>query len=188
MKIFTYQFDYEIPEELIGVYIKESGDSPHDLMAFNNPLEWSPPTVEFDSELERIDAIPATNLPLHVASKELAEAIKEVARDDIVLIPFSVKTKDNISTDFYVLHPVKRVSIWDMEASKWEPLDIPDWPKDRPMYMHDMVLMQKDIEPFSIAYNKNWNSMLVFNQEIAGLLSMHSNWLKIITPEHYSNA
>jgi len=188
MKIYTYDFDYEIPQELIGMYIKESGDSPHALKSLDMPSKWSAPKVEFDAELGRIDAIPATNLPLHVASKELAEAIKEVAKDDIVLIPFEAKTKGNISTDFYVLHPVKMVSIWDMQASKWEPLDSPNWPKDRPMYLHDMVLMQKGIEPFSIAYNKNWNSMLVFNQEIADLFSKHSNWLKILIPEHYSNA
>ena len=188
MKIFTYEFDYEIPQELIGVYIKESGDSPHDLKVFDKPLEWSPPIVEFDAKLDRIDAIPATNLPLHVASKELAGAIKEIAKEDIVLIPFEVKTKGKVSTDFYVLHPVKRVAIWDMEASKWDPATMPKWPKDRPLHMHDMVLMQKGIEPFSIAYNKNWNSMLVFNQEIADLLTKHSKWLKIITPDHYSTA
>jgi len=188
MEIYTYEFDCEIPQDLIGTYVKESGDSPHDLMAFDKPLEWSPPKVEFEAELERIDAVPATNLPLHVTNKELAEAIKQVAEDDVVIIPFAAKAKCGSSTELYVIHPVKRVSIWDMDASKWEPLDLPNWPKDRPMYMHNMVLKQNGIEPFSIAYNKSWSSMLVFNQEIAELFSKHSNWLKIITPEHYSNA
>lgn len=187
MHIYSYRFPKNYSQSLIGTYDQSSGDSPHDLIAFGLKTSWRPPSVSFEVSLEKIDLIPATNLPLALVRADLGQEIADVSDGAVDLIPVVLVAGNLTTKAFSILHPSHHLEIWDLAKSDWLPLDTPDWPKDRPMFMKDMILKTGTTMPVSIAYNKHWPSMIVFNEQIAKLIRNSGSWVEIYTPSHYCN-
>ena len=186
MNVYTYDFPEDHPEKLIGVYDKASGDSPHDLKVFGYKESWRPPALHFTVPASRLDPVPATNLPVHVFRDDLASEIARIDGDEVVIIPLRVTAAKEEINGFSIVHPHRKVAIWDLEKSKWRGLGGPDWPKDQPMFMQDMVLKDK-IEEFKVAYNRQWSSMLLFNEAVASTIRVSRSWVKVFIPQHYRN-
>lgn len=188
MEVFAYKLPDDYADKLIGVYDKETGDSPHDLMAFGYKPEWNPPVVRFDVPFSRIDLIPSTNLPLPLIHNELGTSIARIAGDALRLIPISVTDhKGSASADFSLMLPTTEVEIWDLERSTWRGLDMAGWPANKPMFMSDMVI-KEDLElSVPIAFNAHWKSMVVFQSQVADLIRESGSWAEVFVPQHYRN-
>lgn len=188
MELFTYKLPDDSADNLIGVYDKETGDSPHDLRAFGYKPDWKPPVVRFDVPFSRIDLIPSTNLPLPLICNELALSIARIAGEAIRLIPIKVTDhKGTKSDDFSLMLPTTETEIWDLDKSTWRGLDMVGWPKNKPMFMSDMVIKERISMSTPIAFNAHWKSMVVFTEPIADLIRDSGSWVHVFVPHHYRN-
>lgn len=189
MGVFTYKFPDDYGDELIGVYDKETGDCPYELMAFGYKADWRPPIVRFDIPFSRIDPIPRTNLPLPLVHNDLGISIGKIAGDALRLIAVQVTDHHGeTSADFSLLFPIIETKIWDLEKSIWRGLDMAGWPANRPMFMSDMVIKENLELTAPIAINAHWTSMVVFQESIADLIRESGSWVRVVVPQHYRNA
>ena len=185
--IYSFDFPTDYKDNLIGIYDKSSGDSPHNLKAFGYKSDWKAPIVNFDIAERKIDPIPSTNLPVQIMRNDLANEIKNIAGEELLIIPITVFFKKKKSGNYSIILPVREVAIWDLAESQWEPLNTPDWPKHKPMFLYDMVLLKSLPTDFHIAYNNAFNGMIVFTESVKKKIEQYSSWVSIFTPQHYRN-
>jgi hypothetical protein len=184
--IYTFKLPDDFSEKLIGEYDREIGDSPHNLSAFRNVESWVPTIVKFRVNENKIDAIPCVNMPLKIFRADLANEVKKVCNNEVALIQIKVFFKEKTSKEkYFVVFPLNEVEIWDLKKSEWAPLNTPDWPKDQPMHLYNMVLKGDAELKYCIAINKHWNSMFLFNSAVKEIIEKYSKWVTIFEPQNY---
>jgi len=186
--IYTFRLPDDYDPKLIGCYDSNSGSSPHDFFMQGMLPGWYSPTVRFDMPPEMIDPIPSTNLPYEIFSNDLAHKIYGIVGEEIRLIKVPAYAENKQIDDFYIIYPVLKCHIWDMARSRWRPLKVPFWPKDKPMYYDDMV-MKEDFQLESyIGRNGDLERMLVFRSAIRDVIVQSKSWVDVITPQNYKRA